>query len=234
MFLEEVITIPFSTEQLQDKFSGKYDEYVIDYEKSNIKNVGFLSYIRNANINAVVLNPSIDLMVDCVKSINVLPKSNLTMIHCDLLLLKATQKQYVLTGCIFDFFSECDVDLLLDKLDEVLLLQIKLITSLPLYIICHTQPSTPKDIPNLISGDVLMDSGRSWVTVATQPDFMSILIQASNVDVKDMCYYSCLDEYAFNGLNLFGTIGSLRDHSIPLLFNNFDYIVGNNGHTENT
>jgi len=122
MFLEEVITIPFSTEQLQDKFSGKYDEYVIDYEKSNIKNVGFLSYIRNANINAVVLNPSIDLMVDYVKSINVLPKSNLTLIHSDLLLLKATQKQNLYTGCIFDFFTESDVDWLLDQLDEVLLL----------------------------------------------------------------------------------------------------------------
>lgn len=233
MFFEEVITIPFSTEQLQDKFSGKYDEYVIDYEKSNIKNIGFLSYIRNANINAVVLNPSIDLVVNYVKTINVLPKSNLTMIHGDLLLLKATQKQNLHTGCIFDFFSKSDVDLLLDTLDETLLLQIKLITSLPLYIICHTQPSN-KDVPNLILGDVLMDSGRSWVTVATQPDFMSILIQASKVDVKDMCYYSCLDEYAFSGLNLFGTIGSLRDHSIPLLFDNFDYVVGNNGHTENT
>ena len=233
MFCEEIVTLPFTNHQLQEKFSNVYDSYVIDYESSKLKDSGFLSYLRNASIEAVILNPSVNLMKNYINNNNTMPNTNLSAIHADLIFLYASKGQELHTGCIFDFFSKEQVDELLFDLEDVLSLQISLIESLPLYILLHCTKNNEivDDLlkqSNILTvhDDILSKSGKTWITVACIPNFMSMLIQVKQTSFDHMVFYSCLEEYAFSGKNLLGALGMMRDSALEMFFSNMDYIIG--------
>lgn len=233
MFCEEIVTLPFSNQQLQEKFSNVYEHYVIDYEESKLKDNGFLSYMRNANIEAVIVNPSVDLMIAYISNINTIPKSNLSAIHADLLFLYVSGGKDLHTGCVFDFFSQDQINSIIDNTKEVLSLQISLIESLPMYVLLHC--STNNSLKNslieqsddlVIQEDILAKSGKTWLNVAVIPDFMSMLIQVNRTKVENMKFYLCLDEYAFGGKNLIGALGSMKDRALQMFFSNVEYVTG--------
>ncbi len=234
MFCQEVVTLPFSNDQLRDKFNNTYDSYVIDYKKSNIKNIGFLSYLRNANIEAVIIDVDKTLIENYITSGNMIPNSNLSLIHADLLFLEASNGTSVHSGCIFDFLTKDEIDDVLKSMKEVLKQQVDIITFLPLYLLVHCKLNEGIEdnflTYNKNDDPIISKIGKTWVQVATKPNVMSMLINITHTAPSDMVYYSCFDEFAFNGNTLFGALGQMQDYALSLLFDNISLVM-TDGHT---
>ena len=201
------------------------------YKESTLKNVGFLSYLRNANIEAVIINVDPSLINSYVTGMNMIPTSNLSHLHADLLFLKASNGTSTHTGCIFDFLTKDEINSILSEKDEVLRGQLNAIKSLPLYLLGHVGNNRDSMLDCQVSNEPILNAiGKTWVHVATKPNIMSMLIEITNTTPTDMKYYSCFDEFAFNGKTLFGALGAMQDHALSLLFNNIPFVM-NDGHT---
>lgn len=196
------VVLPLSNKQLMDHLQVKNknpNHYLIDYEKSILKGMGFLSYINNADLISNIINFDADIVYQYITYGSILSKNIPSLLH-----IHANLIMFQLTGDSMFTPEEFDYDQLLSdpKIMNIINEHIDLLTNIPSFILGNTVKNTELESDNDYN---FSNVGLSWILLLSLPNFMdvclSFMIQKGLINI-DKKYPRNFNDYIFKGKNL--------------------------------
>lgn len=211
------VVLPLNNKQLMDHLQVKNtnpNHYMIDYEKSVLKGMGFLSYINNADLISNVKNFDADFVYQYLTYNSILSKNipSLLHIHANLIMFHLTGDSMFVPE-LFDYEQ-----LISDpKITNIINHHIELLSHIPSFILGNTL----KDIELENEEDYNFSAvGLSWILLLSLPNFMDICITImiqKNIIKLDKKYPRNFNDYIFKGKNLSAYIDTDSLYFVTLL-----------------
>lgn len=185
-------------EHLQTKNSDP-QQYLVNYKESMIKDMGFLSYINNADLIADVTNFDDAFFKKYLTYGSILnnPIPSLLYLHANLIMLHLTKNTvFVVNDQLYDTLLQDE------EIVSIIETHIEMISHLPMYVMSNTLKdySGESDEPCNFN-----DIGLSWINLLKIPHFIDICIQhllQNNLIDFNKKYPKNFNDYIFKGKNL--------------------------------
>lgn len=193
--------LPFSQQELLQHLTQKHtsNSYVVDYPSCKITGKGFLSYIINGDINAMVLNFDQQLFTDYLTLNNIPNYNNMTYVHANMLIYHVSNKQTIFdervkSHYVFNF-DEC-----YETNKHIIENHVKCLKFLPCFILSKKFPNEDQYVDPLDFSIF----GKSFISCLTIPYFFDIFMSeiCKNNDMPSV-FPSNFNDYIFKGNNLF-------------------------------
>ena len=195
-------------------FKNKDKHYIIDSDAS-VKNLVspkfLLMYIANLGLHCDIDNITPELILEYMKLKEFTNIANLQYTHANILNLAKHGEMLYSEDAGLMPMDEC-IEVAKNN-NELLIHQLALINSIPLYILTRLGASEDEPFGPLYdtvithkTNDQFDDIGYSVIKLFSIPDFLLSFL-STNIPIEDQIYFTrYFDEYMFNGSNIFSYI----------------------------